>query len=749
MKRLLKYQRSLFFFEVRRLKLSVHLFLVFSLYFYQVFQSKAMKKFLVFIVLFILFSHSVFAQDFIVSQEDASLVAQNFYFERVQSHKPVPVEKISLSGTYMVEKDEVPLYYIFNMSTGGFVVVSASQVTPPVLCYSFTGNYNPDDQPDNFKAWMGQYERQISYAISTKAERTPAISTLWDYYLETPAASLKAFSGREVAPLTTSTWNQGMYYNELCPADPAGPGGHCVTGCVATTLGQILNYFRWPDSGTGSYSYECPPYGTLSVDFSDANYRYDLMETSLNHSNVEVAEVIYHLGVSVDMVYGPNGSGMYNHKAAYTLKTFFKYSPETQYVFRDSTTMDWDSLLVSHLDRNIPLYYAGWSVPDTNGHAFVCDGYQGEDFYHFNWGWGGSYDGYFYTDNLTPGGNFFNLAQELVINAVPDTNLYTYPSYCTGQNEYEALFGTIGDGSGPIYPYENGASCSWLITPNDSVNGITLNFLQFGTDPGDTVTVYDGDNNNAPLLGQFSGYDAPSSISTEGNRMLVEFESGPESNGDGFLASFESEIPVFCSGMVMLSNQSDTLTDGSGNWDYHNNSACLWRIMPEGASSVTLFFEEFETEEGSDILKIYDLQTQQLLAEYSGIYESGVPDPVTSPSGKMFITFNTNQTNTAPGWTAYYESNLVNIDETIDNTAILIFPNPTDGMITVKQTPTRGGPVKLSITDLAGRLVYSCRIEEMQVPSFNIDLRHLIPGIYVMKSEDETGVTHYNKVIIR
>ena len=41
--------------------------------------------------------------------------------------------------------------------------------------------------------------------------------------------------------------------------------------------------------------------------------------------------------------------------------------------------LDWDSLLVDHLDKKIPLYYAGWSVPNVNGHAFVCDGYQTED----------------------------------------------------------------------------------------------------------------------------------------------------------------------------------------------------------------------------------------------------------------------------------------------------------------------------------------------------------------------------------
>lgn len=95
---------------------------------------------------------------------------------------------------------------------------------------------------------------------------------------------------------------------------------------------------------------------------------------------------------------------MYNHKAAYAFRTYFKYAPETQYVFRDSTNMNWDSLLVAHLDRKMPLYYAGWSVPNVNGHAFVCDGYQGTGYYHFNFGWGGSYNGYYYTQNLTPGG---------------------------------------------------------------------------------------------------------------------------------------------------------------------------------------------------------------------------------------------------------------------------------------------------------------------------------------------------------
>jgi hypothetical protein len=721
---------------------------IFLYIFIKIIQLKIMKNIHIILFFSLLFPAISFSQGVFVTEETARTIAENFYFERIQSHRSAITDNIKVLNTFIVEENQVTLYYIFNISTGGFVAVSAYDATPPVLCYAFSGKYNPGNQPENFKAWMEQYKRQISYAISTKAKGSEEISALWYYYLETPYSSLKPFHGREILPLTHSTWDQGTYYNEMCPADPAGPADHCVTGCVATTLGQLMNYFRWPESGTGSYSYECPPYGTLSADFESANYQWDLMETSLNHSNPEVAELLFHAGVAVDMVYGPDGSGMYNHKGAYMLKTFFKYSPETQYVFRDSTSMDWDSLLVAHLDQDIPMYYAGWSVPDIMGHAFICDGYQGENYFHFNWGWSGSYDGYFYTDNLTPGGNMFNLAQELIINAVPDTNLYLYPPYCEGQKNFNSLFGTIEDGSGPLYAYQADGGCSWLITPNDSVNNIMLNFLQFRTDTNDFVTVYDGDSITAPVLGSFSGGDLPDPVSSTGNSMLVVFEGGPDVTDEGFLASFESEIPVYCNGVVMLSAQADTLTDGSGNWDYHNNSVCLWRIIPEGASSVTLYFSEFETEEGADMLKIYDLQSLELLAEYSGMYASGVPDPVTSPSGKIFLTFNSNISVTAPGWRAYFESDLVNVAEMKENVDFLIFPNPTDGLITIQFKNSSRTVVKLNLTDLSGRNVYNDDLRISGEKQIHLDLRQLSPGIYIMSSETGAEKVEYYKIII-
>jgi hypothetical protein len=688
------------------------------------------------------------SQGTLIPENQARSVAEKIYFERGQSHFAVTTADIEIvSSTAVMEEKEI-LYYVFNFSTGGFMAISAHSANPPLLCYSFSGKYEAANQPDNFRAWMDQYKRQIIFTLESKAQGSEETVALWKYYLETPISATLPFSGREILPLTTSTWDQGKYYNEMCPADPAGPSGHCYTGCVATAMGQVMNYFRWPDTGTGSYSYECPPYGTLSADFGNSTYQWDLMETSLGHNNPEVAEVLNHLGISVDMVYGPNGSGMYNHKAAYSLKTYFKYSPETQYLFRDTTSMNWDSVLVANLDQKIPMYYAGWSVPDTNGHAFVCDGYQGADYFHFNWGWGGSYDGYFYTDNLTPGGNLFNLAQELIINAVPDTNLYDYPSYCEGQKNYTELFGTIEDGSGPLYPYQDGAACSWLITPADSVNNITLDFMKFSTDTDDFVTIYDGDSISAPVLGNFSGDVLPESVTSTGNKMLVVFESGDEVVGDGFLAKFRSGIPVYCSGNTVLTAQADSISDGSENWDYHNNSACTWKITPEGASSVTLYFTEFETEAGFDFLKIYDMQTQQVLAEYSGSYYPGLPDPVTSPSGKMFLIFSTNYSGTAPGWNAYYESNLVDVYEMQAPGKMLVYPNPTDGFITIQLADNHETAHAFRVTDLAGRIISTGKIPTGTV-KFPLDLRQLSPGVYMLSTEDNQGRLEYHKILIR
>jgi len=378
-----------------------------------------MKNYILISVLFLAFTAKAMAQskEYHVSQQQALIAAANFLHERTFEKD----ESFSLEVHEIVPvfKNAHTVYYAINFEEG-FVLIAGTANVWPVLAYSTEGHFTAPVNETNVKAWLSQYEKQIEHAVKTNAQPTEEIKAAWDKYSNDNFTSVKPTVTEGVAPLLTSKWNQGIFYNELCPPDPAGPGGRTYAGCVATAMGQVLYYFRYPETGSGYYSYYHPDYDTISADFENTTYKWNEMVNQLAGSNTAVAELLFHLGVSVDMVYGPDGSGMYNHKAAYSLRTHFKYAPETQYVFRDSTTMDWDSLLVTHLNQRIPMYYAGWSQPHIYGHAFVVDGYQGDGFYHFNWGWGGSFDGYFYTNELTPGGSNFNLAQELIINCYPD-----------------------------------------------------------------------------------------------------------------------------------------------------------------------------------------------------------------------------------------------------------------------------------------------------------------------------------------
>ncbi len=186
-----------------------------------------------------------------VSENQARQLAAAFFYERLSQYQTLSPDDISIRSTYLEKSGETPVYFVFNMSPDGFIAISAVASAHPVLCYSFRGAYSLSHQPDNFRAWMKQYRDALAFSAANPvagAESHP----LWDRYTGRDPEPLSPFSGRDRLPMLTTTWDQGSYYNEMCPADPLGPSGHCVTGCVATTLAQLMNYVRWPDSGTGS-----------------------------------------------------------------------------------------------------------------------------------------------------------------------------------------------------------------------------------------------------------------------------------------------------------------------------------------------------------------------------------------------------------------------------------------------------------------------------------------------------------------
>lgn len=685
-----------------------------------------------------------------VLQEEAVIVAKNFMLERLVNEQQGYLSNLDAVEVVPVLSGDVRVYYAVNF-TDAFVLVAAGRNVMPVLAYSFKSRFSYPEKEENVKAWLGQYERQILFAMEQENAPTPEIMEAWDKYADPDFPDQQRSAFNQLDPLLTSKWNQGKYYNELCPEDPAGPGGRAYAGCVATAMGQVMFYFRHPETGSGEYSYYHPDYDTISANFEQTAYRWHEMVNQVTGSNLAVAELLFHLGVSVDMVYGPNGSGMYNHKAAYSLRNHFKYAPETQYVFRDSTTMDWDSLMIAHLDQRIPMYYAGWSQPHIYGHAFVVDGYQGEGFYHFNWGWGGSFDGYFYTHELTPGGSNFNLAQELIIHCYPDTINYTYPHFCEGHTHLTHHEGTFDDGSGHAHFYAHGSDCTFLIDPQnemDSISGITLKFDRFQlVEQVDYLNIYDGEDESAPLLASFTGSNIPEPVTSSGNKLFISFQASSDETSRGFFASYSTQKPVWCSGMTTLNSPEGWLSDGSGDFYYNNGLTCMWYINPPGASEVTLNFTQFDTEPVHDKVQIFDPTNNHLLAEFSGFFDpQNLPDPVVAENGQMLIIFTTNSYVRASGWEAHYFTDLTNVDQVESAGQVNLFPNPATGMVKLSWSPELTRPGSIYIYNTTGQLIKVIHPEHDE-NFIELNVSALASGVYVFALQFDDGMTHIKLII--
>ena len=186
--------------------------------------------------------------------------------------------------------------------------------------------------------------------------------------------------------MLTTTWNQSPYYNSLCP-DSAGI--HAVTGCAATAQAQVMKFWNWPETGVGEHSYSSSSYGgTLSANFGATTYNWSIMPNSVSSANTAgqaVALLMYHCGIAVDMNYSPDGSGAQTGDVPAALSEHFRYGACANMKARDSYAKSvWEDMLIETFDRGIPVVYAG--NDSDGGHAFNCDGYNNNRYFHFNWG---------------------------------------------------------------------------------------------------------------------------------------------------------------------------------------------------------------------------------------------------------------------------------------------------------------------------------------------------------------------------
>ena len=703
-----------------------------------------MKRFILLTALATILASMAFAQN--ISLDEGKNIAKNIISERFAAMGINP-NNYKVANSYTETYDGTDVFHVYNLEPSGFVIISASKSVEPILAFSHESQCSATERHPAIKATLKSYAEQISFSIKSNMSANEHTIAEWEHYSQenfTPRAV------RTVAPLLITKWNQGKYFNTDCPQDSRGADGHVVVGCVATAIAQVFNYFRYPTQGSGSYGYDHPDYGHLEVNFAEQHYDYDYMPVKPTDYNENLARLLYNIGVSVDMNYGPNGSGMTNHKGAYTMRNYFGYNDEARYIFKDSlptiipddiendTVIPdsiWNGILVNHLDRKIPLYYAGWGDYEyVSGHAFVFDGYSDSTRYHINWGWGGSYDGFFTISNLSPGGSNFRLAHEVIINATPKYETQS----CDGLKEINFYEGTIEDGSGPLSEYAAESDCSWLITQHDSVDGYTVKIERFDIDATDNIIIYEGDSENATIVASIFGDDTPEeSYTVNSTSMLIRFVSDETASGDGWLISYEPIRTKYCKSILNLSEMSDTIEDGSGRWNYNNNTSCTWKIRPENTSNFTFEFLELDTEEEKDFVKI--LRNGRTYAEFSG---NTLPEPISFDGENASIIFSSDSKGRAGGFKLAYSVGEPSGNRKISNDLIAIYPNPATTEVRIEGNNLS----HLSLYDITGRCVTETEISS---DIHTIDTSNLASGTYIIKVIDTSGNCTTQKIEIQ
>lgn len=322
-----------------------------------------------------------------ISSEEAIQGVREFLSGQTEALKGlrVPSAKTAAASIEIADVYDIDgkkCLYVVNYD-GGFAIVSADTRLPEILGYSDGGAYDESRLSPNFRWWIGEYAREISARLPYVAETE-----------ERPATRMA--DRAQIAPMLKTKWDQGAPYNNTCPMDTYGQ--RSVTGCVATAMAQVMKYHQWPDRPTGTsggitFTGSTFDWGNMLDEYVQGKY------TSTQAG--AVAQLMRYCGASVDMMYSSYASGAYDYHVPYSLRTYFGYASDIQMVWKDYTQQrNWNNIVYNELAAKRPVLYTGNS--SQGGHAFVCDGYQSNEYFHFNWGWGGYQDGYFLLTALNP-----------------------------------------------------------------------------------------------------------------------------------------------------------------------------------------------------------------------------------------------------------------------------------------------------------------------------------------------------------
>lgn len=331
----------------------------------------------------------------------AEVISPDEALSRLYQSSPLRVKPSSqpkLTSVRQSAEGDPTLYVFTYENRDGFLLLSADDSVPPLLGYSDENNWETDNLPPQLEAWLNLYSDQI-----TLLRHNPEIART----LKTRLSEKRNVKRDPITPMVTASWDQVYPYNIQCPTDK---NSRCLTGCVATAMAQVMYYWKYPEVGQGSHTYNCSTLDQqLTIDFSQQPFAWDDMLDTYNGMATEanrsaVAYLMKACGYSVDMDYSRSTSGAQSSAIPSALRNFFGYDSDLTIIKRDDKDIDtWSNLVYNELKYVGPVIYNGLADVSTRmGHCFVCDGYDTDDLFHFNWGWGGVSNGYYLLSLLNP-----------------------------------------------------------------------------------------------------------------------------------------------------------------------------------------------------------------------------------------------------------------------------------------------------------------------------------------------------------
>ena len=354
-----------------------------------------------------------------VGKQAALYTAQTYMLAKGKSLSPATSTRRGAKGYSSNEDGTQPYYYIFNAGgNSGYVIVSADDRTEPILGYVDQGSFDPDNIPENMRSWLQLYADQIKYIIDNDLQPSSPLIKKRNKVQGTK---------HSVPELLTTRWNQGSPYNITCPKyykEEDGTQHYPATGCTATAMAQVMYFYRYPEktkavipAHSNTYNYTdksddnkkksitvttpAIPRNTV-IDWDNMRDTYSWQSIAqANAQDTAVANLMLYCGQSVKMGWGPSSGANFSAQAYIN---YFGYDNSCYVGERgDYSIDDWFDMLYNEIEQGYPVLFSGFS--SGGGHAFVLDGFDGDNLFHLNWGWGGGSNGWFLVGILNPGDN--------------------------------------------------------------------------------------------------------------------------------------------------------------------------------------------------------------------------------------------------------------------------------------------------------------------------------------------------------